>query len=45
MIEIAQDKADAQNVKNVTFEQLTIDELNVSDSTFDVVLAYDDNNT
>jgi ubiquinone/menaquinone biosynthesis C-methylase UbiE len=39
MIEIAQDKADAQNVKNVTFEQLTIDELNVSDSTFDVVLA------
>ncbi len=39
MIEIAQGKAEAQNIKNVTFEQLTIDELRVSDCTFDVVLG------
>ncbi|MDJ0675344.1 MAG: class I SAM-dependent methyltransferase [Calothrix sp. MO_167.B42] len=39
MIEIAQGKAEAQNIKNVTFEQLTIDELSVSDCTFDVVLG------
>ena len=39
MIEIAQSKADAQNIKNITFEQLTIDELTVSDCTFDVVLG------
>ena len=39
MIEIAQAKADAQNIKNVTFEQLTIDELTVPDSTFNVVLG------
>ncbi len=39
MIEIAQSKADAQNIKNITFEQLTIDELTVSDCTFDMVLG------
>ncbi len=39
MIEIAQGKAEAKNVKNVTFEQLSIDELSVSDSTLDVVLG------
>ena len=39
MIEIAQGKADANNVKNVTFEQLTIDELSASDRTLDVVLG------
>ncbi|MDJ0717518.1 MAG: class I SAM-dependent methyltransferase [Prochloraceae cyanobacterium] len=39
MIEIAQRKADAENIKNVTFEQLTIDELTVSDRTLDVVLG------
>ncbi|MDJ0689836.1 MAG: class I SAM-dependent methyltransferase [Xenococcaceae cyanobacterium MO_188.B32] len=39
MIEIAQGKADAQNIKNVTFEQLSIDELTVSDETLDVVLG------
>ena len=39
MIEIAQGKAEAKNVKNVTFEQLTIDELSVSDRTLDVVLG------
>ncbi len=39
MIEIAQGKAEAQNINNVTFEQLTIEELTVADETFDVVLG------
>ncbi|WP_044291298.1 class I SAM-dependent methyltransferase [Rivularia sp. PCC 7116] len=39
MIEIAQKKADAENIKNITFEQLTIDELSVSDCTYDMVLG------
>ena len=39
MIEIAQGKAEAKNIKNITFEQLSIDELTVSDNTFDVVLG------
>ncbi|NEP14084.1 MAG: class I SAM-dependent methyltransferase [Symploca sp. SIO2C1] len=39
MIKIAQGKAEAQNITNVTFEQLSIDELNVSDRTLDVVLG------
>ena len=39
MIEIAQGKAEASNIKNVTFEQLTIDELSVADSTYDMVLG------
>ena len=39
MIAIAQSKADAQNINNVTFEQLTIEELTVADETFDVVLG------
>ncbi len=39
MIKIAQSKADAQNINNVTFEQLTIEELTVGDETFDVVLG------
>ncbi len=39
MIEIAQGKAEAANIKNVTFEQLSIDELTVSDETLDVVLG------
>ena len=39
MIKIAQGKADAQNIKNITFEQLSIDELNVPDSTLDMVLG------
>lgn len=39
MIEIAQAKADAQNIKNITFEQLSIDQLTVPNSTFDVVLG------
>ncbi|MGI9382601.1 MAG: class I SAM-dependent methyltransferase [Methyloligellaceae bacterium] len=39
MIEIAQDKAGAGNVKNVTFERAAIDEFSVPDETFDAVLG------
>ncbi|MGF1761703.1 class I SAM-dependent methyltransferase [Photobacterium sagamiensis] len=39
MIEIAQGKADAKNVKNVTFEQSTIDEFSAPDQTLDMVLG------
>ncbi|MEB3179412.1 MAG: class I SAM-dependent methyltransferase [Nostocaceae cyanobacterium] len=39
MIEIAQGKAQAENIKNITFEQLTIDELTVPDETLDAVLG------
>ncbi len=39
MIEIAQGKADVEKVKNVTFEQSTIEELSVSDQTLDAVLG------
>jgi len=39
MIEIARGKAEANNVKNVTFERSSIDELTVSDRSFDVVLG------
>ena len=39
MIAIAQAKAAAQNIQNVTFEQASIDELNVPDGTYDAVLG------
>ncbi len=39
MIEIAQGKADAEKVTNVTFEQSTIEETSVSDQTLDAVLG------
>ncbi|MBE9101889.1 class I SAM-dependent methyltransferase [Vacuolonema iberomarrocanum] len=39
MIAIAKAKADAQNIQNVTFEQASIDELSVPDSTYDAVLG------
>ncbi|NET31505.1 MAG: class I SAM-dependent methyltransferase [Cyanothece sp. SIO1E1] len=39
MLEIAQGKADAKNISNVTFEQSTIDEFNAPDQTFDAVLG------
>jgi 2-polyprenyl-3-methyl-5-hydroxy-6-metoxy-1,4-benzoquinol methylase len=39
MIEIAQGKADVEKVENVTFEQLTTEELSVSDQTLDAVLG------
>ncbi len=39
MIEIAQGKADTENVKNVTFKCSTIDEYSVPDQTLDAVLG------
>jgi len=39
MIEIAQEKADAENIENIIFEQSTIDGLTVADQTLDVVLG------
>ena len=39
MIAIAQEKAAAQNIQNVTFEQASIDELSVPDQTYDAVLG------
>ncbi len=39
MIEIAQGKAEARNVENVTFAQSTIDEFSVDDQTLDAVLG------
>ncbi|MDJ0631883.1 MAG: class I SAM-dependent methyltransferase [Xenococcaceae cyanobacterium MO_188.B29] len=39
MIEIARSKAIANKIENVTFEQLTIDELSVGERTLDVVLG------
>ncbi len=39
MIEIAQGKADAKNVENVTFKRSTIDEISVSDQSLDAVLG------
>jgi ubiquinone/menaquinone biosynthesis C-methylase UbiE len=39
MIEIAQGKAEAQNIENITFEQSTIDNISVPDQSFDAVLG------
>jgi ubiquinone/menaquinone biosynthesis C-methylase UbiE len=39
MIEIARGKADAQHIENISFEQSTIDGLDVPDETFDAVLG------
>jgi ubiquinone/menaquinone biosynthesis C-methylase UbiE len=39
MIEIAQGKADAAQIENITFERSTIDELTVPDQSLDAVLA------
>ena len=39
MIAIAQGKAEANNVKNVTFTRSTIDDLSLADQTLDAVLA------
>ena len=40
MIEIAQNKADAKSIGNISFEQLKIGELDVQDQTLDVVLGF-----
>lgn len=39
MIKIAQGKAEAQGIENITFEQLIIEKLEVEDSTYDAVLG------
>ena len=39
MIEIAQGKAKAANINNVTFEELSIDQLKVEDDSLDIVLG------
>lgn len=39
MIEIAQGKADVKGIKNINFEQSTIEELKVEDQTLDIVLG------
>jgi 2-polyprenyl-3-methyl-5-hydroxy-6-metoxy-1,4-benzoquinol methylase len=39
MIEIAKEKAEAQDIDNVTFERLAIDELQVPDESYDAVLG------
>ncbi len=39
MIEIAQAKADAQNIENITFEQATIEDISVAEQSLDVVLG------
>ena len=39
MLEIAQGKADAENIENVTFKRSTIDEFSVPDETLDAVLG------
>ena len=39
MIAIAQGKAEHNNINNITFEQLTIEELKTAKSTYDTVLG------
>ena len=39
MIRIAQCKAEAQNIKNIAFKRMTIDEFCIPDQTFDAVLG------
>ncbi|MEO0376812.1 MAG: class I SAM-dependent methyltransferase [Cyanobacteria bacterium P01_A01_bin.17] len=39
MIAIAQEKATAQNIQNVTFEQASVDDLSAPDQTYDAVLG------
>ncbi len=39
MIAIAKKKAEAENIKNITFEQLTIEKLNIEDCTYNAVLG------
>lgn len=39
MVEIAQRKANAASIENVTFEQSSVDDLSVADHTMDAVLA------
>ncbi len=40
MLAIAQAKAESANVKNITFEQASIDELSATDATYDAVMGH-----
>ncbi len=40
MLDIAQGKADAKNIKNITFKYSTIDEFSVPDETLDAVMGH-----
>ena len=40
MLEIAQGKADANKIENITFKQSTIDDFSAPDRTFDVVMGH-----
>ncbi len=40
MLDIAQGKADAKNIKNITFKHSTIDEFSVPDETLDAVMGH-----
>ncbi len=40
MLQIAQAKADSGNVKNVTFEQSSIDDVNATDAAYDAVMGH-----
>jgi len=40
MIEIAQGKADAKNIENITFQRSSIDEFSAADQTFDAVMGH-----
>ncbi len=40
MIEIAQAKADAQNVENITFQRISMDDLKISDQSMDAVMGH-----
>jgi len=40
MIEIAQGKADALNIENITFQQSTLDDFSVDDHTLDAVMGH-----
>lgn len=39
MLEIAKNKAEANNIQNLTFEQSTIDNISVEDETYDAILG------
>ena len=40
MIEIAQAKAEAQNIENITFQHISMDDLNLPDETLDAVMGH-----
>ena len=40
MLSIAQAKADADNIRNITFKQAAIDDLNITDQKFDAIMGH-----